>query len=61
MTARFPARKHKTPRALAAAVTALAALGLAGCGSGFSGGAAENSPAPDAGGPLNILSSTRST
>jgi multiple sugar transport system substrate-binding protein len=55
MTAILPAQKHKATRTLAVAVTALAALALAGCGSGFSAGSAENSKAPDAGGPLSVL------
>jgi multiple sugar transport system substrate-binding protein len=55
MTALLPAQKHKASRTLAVAVTALAALTLAGCGSGFSAGSAANSGAPDAGGPLSVL------
>lgn len=55
MTALPPAQKLKASRTLAVAVTALVALALAGCGSGFSGGSAETSKAPDAGGPLNVL------
>lgn len=55
MTEIRPAQKQKATRTLAVAVTALAALALTSCGSGFSGGSAETSKAPDAGGPLSVL------
>src|SRR5690606_25730773 len=55
MTARIPGYRYKMKRTGIMASTALLALTLAGCGSGFSDDSSSSSSSADTGGPLNIL------
>ncbi|MFH5880204.1 extracellular solute-binding protein [Arthrobacter sp. NA-172] len=47
-------RKKRTARVLAMSITAVAALALSACGSGFSGGSS-GAASTDAGGPVSVL------